>query len=181
MFQKNLQNLQQKVKAASRNILGDRQGPVDASFDRAKAQWLSLEASVRLLLDEANNYKVEMKGIGENGAQMMNKIAGMFEDTASVSVGPSLSPTSSAPGGAVISPDQPTTNDWPDPNENHPYKDVAQLMKQMQTKIQQEDIAVSSHHLTPPHPTSPSPCPVLISPSPSSPLLSTPSVISRPA
>ena len=127
MFQKNLQNLNQKIRLASRNILGERgAAPVDSTFDRAKAQWLALEASVRVLLTEANNYKVEMKGIGDNGAEMTNKIAGMFEN--SIAAAP-------AGEGLIIG---------ADPNDNHPYKDVAELMRQTQAKIQQEDIAVSA-------------------------------------
>ena len=145
MFGKNLQNLNQKLRLASRNILGEKAGgPVDSTFDRAKAQWLSLEQSVRLLLTEANNYKVEMKGIGDNGAQMMNKIAGMFQQDTQLPAA-NTSPTAGAPGGA---PTAEASNDWPDPNENHPYKDVVELMRQTQAKIQQEDIAVST--VTPP-------------------------------
>ena len=138
------QNLNQKIRLASRNILGEKAGgPVDSTFDRAKAQWLALEQSVRLLLSEANHYKVEMKGIGDNGAQMMNAIAGMFEHDPTPAA--NTSPTNSAPGGAPMTE---ATNEGPDPNENHPYKDVASLMKQTQARIQQEDIAV--RHARPP-------------------------------
>ena len=141
MFQKYSQNLNQKLRLASRNILGERGGgaPVDSAFDRAKAQWQSLEQSVRLLLTEVNKFKVEMKGLGDNGGHMMSTICSMFEgDQAALAA-------AAAPGGAPTE----AADMGQDLNENHPYKDVATLMMQTQAKIKDEDIAVSSHRLPP--------------------------------
>ena len=136
-----LQKIRSSAAEIRRRIPGQQAAPTDAAFDRAKLQWIALEQSVQLLKAEVVNYKKEMKGIAHNGVQMMSKIVQMFEQP---SAAPQTSPTAAA-GGAGGGGE----NEWPDPNENHPYKDVAQLMKKTQERIQQEDIAVSNptpHH-----------------------------------
>ena len=131
-----LQKIRSSAAEIRRRIPGQQAAPTDAAFDRAKQQWSALEQSVQLLKAEVVNYKKEMKGIAHNGVQMMTKIVQMFEQSTGV---PRTSPTAAAGGGSGAAGD----NEWPDPNENHPYKDVAQLMKKTQERIQQEDIAVS--------------------------------------
>ena len=148
-----LQKIRSSAAEIRRRIPGQQAAPTDAAFDRAKQQWISLEQSVQLLKAEVVNYKKEMKGIAHNGVQMMAKIVQMFEQpTATPQTSPTAAAgTAGAAGGGAAAGGPGGDNEWPDPNENHPYKDVAQLMKKTQERIQQEDIAVSNHitHTTP--------------------------------
>ena len=138
-----LQKIRSSAAEIRRRIPGQQSAPTDAAFERAKQQWISLEQSVQLLQAEVINYKKEMAGIAHNGVQMMNKIVQMFEQPAAAA--PQTSPTAAAAVGAVGGSGVGGGEaEWPDPNENHPYKDVAQLMKKTQERIQQEDIAVST-------------------------------------